>query len=230
VVYNSELAFSQEGLEDLNSSIEQFNNGKPHKPIYKVRLFEKGSGRFSLGYKGINSKKYAQGSPNLYFNIYENEDGQYYETVPLDKVIVHQKDTAKFPKENRTLVPISNTVINRGKEVSVDYKFTLSPLDLIFIPTEDELDNNNSIDFGNLSKIQLQRVYNVNDFSGVTCYFTPNSLSKSICPIEVDMKYDERKQKTTGSFDTKTASLDGISIKERCIKLKVDRLGNISKA
>lgn len=230
VVYNSELAFSQEGLEDLNSSIEQFNNGKPHKPIYKVRLFEKGSGRFSLGYKGINSKKYAQGSPNLYFNIYENEDGQYYETVPLDKVIVHQKEAAKFSKESRTTVPISNTAINRGKEVSVDYKMTLSPLDLVYIPTEDELDNNNSIDFDNLSKNQLQRVYNVNDFSGVTCYFTPNSLSKSICPKEVDMKFDNKKQKTTGSFDSKTASLDGISIKEVCTKLKIDRLGNISKA
>lgn len=230
VAFNSELAFSQEGLEDLNSSIAEFNNGKPHKPIYKVRLFEKGSGRFSLGYKGINSKKYAQGSPNLYFNIYKNENGHYFESVPLDKVIVHQKDTAKFPKESRTLVPISSTAINRGKEVSVYYKLTLSPLDLVYIPTEDEQDNNSSIDFSKLSKKQLERVYNVNDFSGYTIYFTPNTLSKSICPKEVDMKYDEKKQKTTGSYDSKTASLDGISIKERCIKLKVDRLGNISKA
>ncbi len=229
VIYNSEVAFSQEGLEDLNSNIKQFNNGKPHKPIYKVRLFEKGSGRFALGHKGINSKKYAQGSPNLYFNIYENEDGQYYETVPLDKVIVHQKDAAKLPKESRTSAPISNIATNRGKEVSVDYKMTLSPLDLVYIPTEDELDIINTIDFSNLSKSQLQRVYNVNDFSGVTCYFTPNSLSKSICPKEVDMKFDEKKQKTTGSFDSKTASFEGISIKERCIKLKVDRLGNIKK-
>lgn len=230
VVYNSELAFSQEGLEDLNSSIEQFNNGKPHKPIYKVRLFEKGSGRFALGYKGINSKKYAQGSPNLYFNIYENEEGQYYETVPLDKVIIHQKDAANLPKKNRTSAPISKTAINRGKEVSVNYKMTLSPLDLVYIPTEEELDNSNSIDFGNLSKKQLQRVYNVNDFSGYTIYFSPNTLAKSICPKEVDMKFDKKKQKTTGSFDVKTASLDGVSIKERCVKLKVDRLGNITKA
>lgn len=228
--YNSELAFSQEGLEDLMSNIENFNNGKPHKPIYKVRLFEKGSGRFALGYKGTNSKKYAQGSPNLYFNIYENEDGQYYETVSLDKVIVHQKDAAKLPKESRTSVPISNTANNRSKEVSVNYKMTLSPLDVVYIPTEDELDNINASNFNNLNKNQLQRVYNVNDFSGVTCYFTPNSFSKSICPKEIDMKYDERKQKTTGSFDSKTASLEGISIKERCIKLKVDRLGNITKA
>lgn len=230
VNFNSELAFSQEGLEDLNANIKQFNDGKTHKPIYKVRLFEKGSGRFALGLKGINPKKYAQGSPNLYFNIYENEDGQYYETVPLDQVIVHQKDVANLPKDNRTTVPISNTAINKGKEVLVDFKMTLSPLDLVYIPTEEELQNINSIDFSNLSKSQLQRVYNVNDFSGITCYFTPNSLSKSICPKEVDMKLDINKKKNTGSFDTKTASLDGKSIKERCIKLKMDRLGNITKA
>ncbi len=229
VVYNSELAFSQEGLEDLNLNIKQFNKGKPHKPIYKVRLFEKGSGRFALGYKGINSKKYAQGSPNLYFNIYENEDGKYYETVPLDKVIVHQKDNANLPKERRTSAPISNIAINRGKEVSVDYKMTLSPLDLIYIPTDDELDNVNEIDFNNLNKRQLKRLYNVNDFSGYTIYFSPNTLSKSICPKEVDMKFDEKKQKTTGSFDSKTASFEGISIKERCVKLKIDRLGIITK-
>ncbi|APQ17683.1 type II CRISPR RNA-guided endonuclease Cas9 [Maribacter hydrothermalis] len=229
-VYNSELAFSQEGLEDLNSNIEQFNDQKPHKPIYKVRLFEKGSGRFALGFKGINAKKYAQGSPNLYFNIYRNEDGQYYETVPLNKVIIHQKNAANMPKKNRTPVPISNTAINRSKEVLVDYKMTLSPLDLVYIPTEEELNNINSLDFNNLSKSQRKRLYNVNDFSGYTIYFSPNTLAKSICPKEVDMKFDEKKQKPTGSFDSKTASLDGMSIKERCIKLIIDRLGNISKA
>ena len=36
--------------------------------------------------------------------------------------------------------------------------------------------------------------------------------------------------KLSGSYDTKTASLEGIQIKEVCIKLKVDRLGNLSKA
>jgi CRISPR-associated endonuclease Csn1 len=230
VTFNSELAFSHEGLEDLNLNIEKFNNGKSHKPIYKVRLFEKGSGRFALGYKGINSKKYAQGSPNLFFNIYKNKDGQYYETVPLDEVIIHQKNLSNLAKKNKSPVPISNSITQRRKEILVDYKMTLSPLDLIYIPTADELVNIDSIDFSNLSKSQLNRIYNVNDFSGLTCYFTPNTISKSICPKEVDMKFDAKKKKITGSFDTKTASLDGVSIKEICIKLKIDRLGNITKA
>ena len=119
--------------------------------------------------------------------------------------------------------------MNRNREVSVDYKMTLSPLDLIYIPTDSELTNINLIDFNNLNKSQLKRIYNVNDFSGYTIYFSPNTFSKSICPKEVDMKFDSKKQKTTGSFDAKTASFEGISIKERCIKLKVNRLGNITK-
>jgi len=38
---------------------------------------------------------------------------------------------------------------------------------------------------------------------------------------------DVKKNKLSGSFDTKTASFEGHQIKDICIKLKVDRLGNI---
>ena len=82
-----------------------------------------------------------------------------------------------------------------------------------------------TIDFNNLSKEQKERIYNVNDFSSTTCYFTPNRVAKAICPKEID-----KKGKDSGSFDTKTASIEGVQIKEVCIKLKVDRLGNITKA
>lgn len=225
---NPQLAFSPEGIEDMNKNISRFNDGKFHHPILKVRTFEKGSGRFTLGNQSINSQKFVQGSPNLYFNIYKNEDGQYYETVPLNKVIIHQKEESILPKKNRTVVPIANTFLIRGKEILVNYKLTLSPLDLVYLPMDDEVDNISLVDFRNLNNDQLQRVFNVNDFSGSTIYFSPNTFSKSIFPKEVDMKYDEIKQKTTGSFDLKTASWDGLSIKERCIMLRIDRLGNIN--
>ncbi|AWH75673.1 CRISPR-associated protein Csn1 [Dokdonia sp. Dokd-P16] len=229
VVYNTEIAFTQDGIEEMNKSIKTFNNGKNHKPIYKVRIFEKGSGRFALGSKGINDKKYAQGAPNLFFNIYKNGDSKYYETVPLNEVILHQKNNTILPIKERTNVPIKNVIIIKGKETIVDFVDCLSPLDLVYIPTNEELENLEDIDFENLNIEQLKQVYNVNDFSGVTCYFTPNTLATSICPKEVDLKYDEKKKKTTGSFDTKTASLNGNSIKERFIKLNIDRLGNVAK-
>jgi len=45
---NPELAFSPEGIEDMNKNIEKYNDSKWHHPIYKARIFELGS-KFPLG-------------------------------------------------------------------------------------------------------------------------------------------------------------------------------------
>ncbi len=216
IKYNSELAFSPESIEDLNKNISQCNDGKFHQPIFKVRIYEKGKGRFILGIKGNKKTKYVQGAPNLFFAIYQDENGKRsFETIPLNLVIERQK-------QGLSSVPDTN---EKGEKLL----FHLSPNDLVYIPTADELANNAKIDFENLPIEQRNRIYNVNDFSA-TCYFSPNSIAKAIAPKEVDLSFDEVKNKTTGSFDTKTASLEGMQIKDFCIKLKIDRLGNISKA
>ena len=206
-----EIAFSPEGLEELNKNLSIYNDGKPHKPIYKVRIYEKGSGRFALGEKGRKYKKYVQGASNLYFGIYQGANKRSFATIPLNEVIERQK-------QGRPSVPEYN-------EKGDPLLFSLSPNDLVYVPIEGEIIEN--IDFRNLSKEQKERIYNVNDFSS-TCYFTPNRIAKAIFPKEVDLQ--RKGDKLSGSYDTKTASLEGIQIKEVCIKLKVDRLGNISKA
>jgi CRISPR-associated protein, csn1 family len=208
---SSELAFSPEGLEELNKNIYLYNDGKPHKPIYKVRSYEKGSGRFVLGERGAKSKKYVQGAPNLYFGVYQSKGKRSYATIPLAEVIERQK-------QGLISVPELN---EKGEKLL----FSLSPNDLVYVPMEGE--DTESIDFTNLSKEQRERVYNVNDFSS-TCYFTPNRIAKAICPKEVDMQ--RKGDELSGSYDTKTASMRSIQIKEFCIKLKIDRLGNIFKA
>ena len=206
-----EIAFSPEGLEELNKNLSIYNDGKPHKPIYKVRIYEKGSGRFALGEKGRKYKKYVQGAPNLYFGIYQGANKRSFATIPLNEVIERQK-------QGRSSVPEYN-------EKGDPLLFSLSPNDLVYVPIEGE--NIENIDFQNFSKEQKERIYNVNDFSS-TCYFTPNRIAKAIFPKEVDLQ--RKGDKLSGSYDTKTASLEGIQIKEVCIKLKVDRLGNLSKA
>jgi CRISPR-associated endonuclease Csn1 len=215
---NPELAFSPEGLEEMNKNIRQFNDGKAHQPIYKARIFEMGS-KFQLGYTGNKKSKYVEAAKgtNLFFAIYGKENGKRsYDTIPLNIVIERQKQGLKSVPE-----------IN---EVGEKLLFYLSPDDLVYIPKEDERENLNAIDFSNLTKEQIQRIFFVNDFSSSTCYFRPNRIAKAILAKEVDMNYDEKKNKLSGSFDTKTASFEGTQIKEICIKLKVDRLGNISKA
>ncbi|MBK9959583.1 MAG: type II CRISPR RNA-guided endonuclease Cas9 [Chitinophagaceae bacterium] len=223
----AEIAFSPEGVEQLNKNIHQFNDGKYHQPIYKVRVYEKGSGRFNVGIKGNKKDKYVQGAPNLFFALYTNEQQQCkggdkkptkrcFETIPLNIVIERQKQGLKPVPE-----------IN---ELGEKLLFHLSPDDLVYIPTVVELETQNAIDFSNLTKEQIRRLFFVNDFSGSTCYFRPNRISKAIVPKEVDMNYDKKRNKISGSFDTKTASFEGEHIKDVCIKLKLDRLGNISKA
>ena len=226
VSYNYELAFSPERIEDMNKNIALYNNGKPHQPIFKVRVYEEGKGRFKLGEKGNKKSKYVQGAPNLFFGIYTNTKllckgadkkptNRCFETIPLNIVIERLK---------QGLSPLPET-----NEAGEQLLFYLSPGDLVYVPTEDEMVIGYDIDFSRLNDMQIKRLYNVNDFSS-TCYFTPNCLAKAIREKEVDMTYDEKKKKISGSFDIKTASLSGKQIKDICIKLKVDRLGNISKA
>nr|WP_317192073.1 type II CRISPR RNA-guided endonuclease Cas9 [Snuella sedimenti] len=227
---NPELAFSPEGIEDMNKNISQFNDGKFHHPFFKVRTYEKGKGRFVLGTKGNKKSKYVQGAPNLFFVVYQRKDinERIFDTVPLNEVIEHQKiqHEHKIDKEARTPISLKNTLEYRGTEVEVEFLFSLSPNDLVYVPSNDE--DIESLSFENLTTEQKKNLYNVNDFSS-TCYFTPNRLAKAIREKEVDMNFNGKKNKITGSFDTKTASLNGKQIKEVCIKLKVDRLGNISK-
>ena len=205
-----EVAFSAEGLEELNKNIAQYNDGKKHQPIYKVRIFEEGS-KFPLGEKSAKATKYVEAAKgtNLFFGVYQGKGKRTYATIPLNEVIERQKQgLPSVPERNEKGEPLL---------------FSLSPNDLVYVSMEGEIAE--TIDFNNLSKEQKERIYNVNDFSSTTCYFTPNRVAKAICPKEID-----KKGKDSGSFDTKTASIEGVQIKEVCIKLKVDRLGNITKA
>ena len=194
-----DVAFSPEGIEQFNS--------KRKIPVYRLPFFEEGEKKNELGNKG----KYVEAAKgtNLFFGVYQGKGKRTYATIPLNEVIERQKQgLPSVPERNGKGEPLL---------------FSLSPNDLVYVPMEGEATE--TIDFNNLSKEQKERIYNVNDFSSTTCYFTPNRVAKAICPKEID-----KKGKDSGSFDTKTASIEGVQIKEVCIKLKVDRLGNITKA
>jgi CRISPR-associated endonuclease Csn1 len=53
---NPEIAFTPEGLEEMNTNIKKYNDGNAHQPIRKVRVFELGS-KFSLGETGNKKDK-----------------------------------------------------------------------------------------------------------------------------------------------------------------------------
>lgn len=160
------LAFSPEGIEDMNKNISQFNEGKYHHPIYKVRVFELGS-KFALGTSGNKKDKYVEAAKgtNLFFAIYEDENKKRnFATIPLNEVIERQK-------QGLSSVPETN---EKGHALL----FSLSPNDLVYVPEVDE--DVNSIDFSNLTKEQAERVYKIVSFTSNRLYGIPSSVSSVI--------------------------------------------------
>jgi len=195
---NPEIAFSPEGIEDLNKNISIFNDGKLHQPIYKVRIFELGS-KFSLGTSGNKKSKYVETAKgtNLFFAIYQDESGKRsFETIPLNEVIERKK---------QGLSPVAD-INEKGHKLL----FHLSPNDLVYLPNDDEK-NNEKID-----NIQVNNVYKVVSFTGTQLFFIKHNVAVSIV-----------NKNEFSTLNKMEKSIDDKMIKDSCIKILVNRIGNL---
>lgn len=228
---NPELAFSADGIDEMNRNIVELNDGKPHKPIYKVRRYESGN-KYSIGQTGCKAKKFVEAadSTNLYFVVYQTVDKErVYATIPFELSVECQKDNRNGKDWVHLLDERLRDKSDRddlrkyqrfGIPEDAQMLFVLSPNDYVYIPSGD---TDGSID--------KNRIFVVNDFNDTTIYFRPCSFAKAIASKEVDMRRKfikkENSEKIVGSYDDKTASFENKMIKEVCVPLKVDRLGNI---
>jgi CRISPR-associated endonuclease Csn1 len=204
---NPELAFSPEGIEDMNKNIEKYNDGKKHQPIFKVRVFEIGS-KFPLVQSGNKKSKYVEAAKgtNLFFAIYQDKNGKRnYETIPLNIVIERQK-------QGLNEVPLEN-------EKGDGLLFYLSPNDLVYVPTEDERLSSGNLDLTNINYRQVSNIYKAVSFTGNQIFFVKQDVATSIVN-KVEFS----------SLNKMERSIDGTMIKEYCLKLGIDRLGNIKPA
>lgn len=200
------LAFSAEGIEEMNKNIIALNNGKVHQPILKVRTYEPLGNKFSVGQTGNKRHKYVEAAKgtNLFFAIYQDEKGKRnYETIPLNIVIERQK-------QGLGPVPEAN---EKGDRLL----FQLSPNDLVYIPIEEETKQFVSAYIMALNKDQINCIYKVVSFTGNQCFFIKHTVATSIVN-KVEFSALNKTEK----------SIEGIMIKEFCIKIYVDRLGNIN--
>jgi CRISPR-associated endonuclease Csn1 len=211
-----ELAFSPDGIDTMNQNIVTLNGGKYHQPIYKVRLLSAMGNKFAVGERGNKKDKYviAAKGTNLFFGIYQDEQGKRsYETIPLNIVIERLK-------QGLTEVPETNEAGNK-------LLFYLSPNDLVYMPSEIDKNNLSMINFKNLSQEQIKGIYKIVSFTDKRLYAIPNAVSNSI----VDKVEFTQLNKIEFSVENKdnTGKIVELrkSIKEHCIKLQVDRLGNI---
>lgn len=213
---NFELAFSPEGVVEMNQNIKKLNNGKDHQPISHVRLYEVSS-KFSIGQTANKASKFVEAAKgtNLFFAVYYDKEKQQrsFETIPLEKVIAHQAQLVHLPKHAKTPIPLDNSL---GQ-----FLFSLSPNDLVYVPTNDEIENPNLVDFKNLTSEQTQRIYRMVKTSGVQVYFIQANIASLIYPYIAKNKFGEFGSQNL--FET----LNDVRIKDRCWKLIVNKLGLI---
>lgn len=207
------LAFTPEGIEEMNKNIVQLNNGKFHQPIYKVRVYETKGSKFNVGYVGNKSSKFVEAAKgtNLFFAIYEKESGERnYATIPLNIVVERLK-------QKLTPVPEYNDKNER-------LLFYLSPDDLVYVPLPEE-ENLELIDFSNLTIEQKERVYKMVSATGKECHFIPINYASLIKVYDAKSKIGE-----LASLNKSELTICGeIRIKNTCVKLKSNRLGQVDR-
>ncbi|MEI9957291.1 MAG: hypothetical protein WDM90_13600 [Ferruginibacter sp.] len=120
-----------------------------------------------------------------------------------------------------------------------DFKliFVLNPSDLVYVPTDEEKENSNLVNFNALKKEQIDRIYKFTDGSGTTMNFVPTNVASLLFNMsnndqeKAGFNLSIQNELGLGSPQSKNQnSFDNVQIKAICWKLKIDRLGNITKA
>ncbi len=205
-IEHPELAFSPDGLDDLNKSLCSLNDGKNHKPIFKVRIYEPKGNKFNVGTKGNKKSKFVEAAKgtNLFFAIYQTSQGKRsYASIPLNVVIEHQK-------QGLLAVP---EVDENGSTLL----FYLSPNDLVYVPANEEKGENNSIETSVFNANKANRIYKMVSCSGSQCFFVKHDISNPIW-----------NKNEFSPLNKMEKSMDGEMIKDVCLKLNIDRLGNMT--
>ena len=195
-----QLAFSPEGVEEMNKNLDMLNGGKKHQPIYKVRVYEPLGNKFPVGETGNKGTKYMEAAKgtNLFFAVYLKSDGmRTFETIPLSLVI---------EREKQGFVSVPEVNGNGDKLL-----FWLTPNDLVYLPTEDELET------GKInSLLDTTRIYKMVSATGNRSFFIPQQVANVIVPsVEFE------------SLNKVERAITGEIIKNICVPLKVNRIGNI---
>jgi len=197
---DSTEAFSGEGLEILGKKLGN--------PINKITTFESVGNKMDFKGKLVEADK----GSNLYFIIYENiESGARMinekSSLPLLEAVERKANRMHLAEDKKGYISI-----------------ILSPNDLVYVPDEEELErikykHPNPIDWDNKKRIG-ERIYKVVSFSKSQIFFIPHFIARPL---------DEKGQEL-GANNKSETSWTKQMIKKICVKVKIDRLGNIKPA
>lgn len=94
--------------------------------------------------------------------------------------------------------------------------FHLSSNDLVYVPTHEEIENQALFDFKSLTKVQVNQIYKCLSFTRNQSFFLNSHVVTSMVN---KIEYS--------ALNKMEYSIEGIQIKSCCLKLEIDRLGNI---
>lgn len=249
---NKEEAFSAEGIAELNyklqSKLNQNNSSAPHTPISKIKIYyQDPSKKRSTQHteseeydtlqkldrpRAFNNALYVKTGDNYMFAVMENEEfdkrTKEYKTVRVYDIITFfdaanllkvafndSKDKENFNKEQLFKDYFQNK--NKAKLL-----FTLKQGDYVYLPENKDVEtsiatNNLEENFWQNKNKRSENIYLVQKYSGKQIYFIKHNIAKS---IKKGIEY--------GSQDC-YEKVGDMSIKDKCWKIEVDRLGNITK-
>lgn len=191
------IAFTPEGIMDMNNNIRKYNGGKDHKPILKVRKTEALGLKFPVGECGNKKSKYVEADKgtNLFFAVYTDKEGERsYTSIPFNEAVECMKKR----------LPVAPEYDENGNELL----FVLSPGDLVYVPSTD----------GNVDSFQTDRIYKLVSSTGKSGFFVPCNIAAPIIDT-IELGANNKAEK----------SWTGEMIKNVCVRLKVSRLGIVTK-
>lgn len=197
-------AFSPDGIDMLNANIKELNGGKPHQPIYKVRTSEPKGMKFQVGYSGNKSSKFVEAAKgtNLFYAIYQDESGKRsYDTIGLSTVV------------ERMMQGISPVPETNGNSTLLMY---LNPGDLVYLPTPDEVESQARLSIEEI-KEKADRIYKLVSSDKKQSFFIPMQIASPIVQTE-----------ELGSNNKAERAWSNEIVKNHCLKLTVNRLGEIT--
>lgn len=192
------VAFSVEGKVRLQQQLKELNLGKPHKPIYKVRVSEPLGLKFAVGKRGCRKAQFVETEKgtNLFFAIYQKPNGdRNFQTVSLREAVANLVELHQ---------PAAETLADGSKLL-----FVVSPGDLVYVPAEDEVPE--------IDKLNRKQIFKMVSCTAKQCFFLSQTVASPIYPGT-----------EFGSLNKVEKNDEGVTIKTRCLKLVVDRLGQIT--
>lgn len=206
-------AFTPEGIEEMNRNIKELNGGKDHQPIWKVRVYEKAN-KFAVGQKEEKGNKRSKGNKDTKFVEAEKGTNLFFAVTEEERV---NEETGKMERvRSYRTIPLQEAIEKKKGKQKLDDKalFILSPNDLVYLPTAEERER---LALGEvLSTIDKRRIYKMVSATRKECYFVMPQVAAVI-----------EDGKEFGSLNKMERAITEEMIKEICVPLKVNRLGEV---